>query len=65
MAQGTAPAQSGVKMTIRVYRVDRHGIVSEDRGTVAVAGGDEPQAPATLRFPPCSCPRCRAGQPAR
>ncbi|MFF6980479.1 DUF6415 family natural product biosynthesis protein [Streptomyces sp. NPDC008343] len=46
------------RMTIRVYRMDRHGTVTEDRGIVSVLPGDEPP-PATSALPPCACQRCR------
>ncbi|MEV6997522.1 DUF6415 family natural product biosynthesis protein [Streptomyces sp. NPDC093982] len=44
-------------MTIRVYRMDRYGTVTEDRGTVSVLPGDEPP-PVTSALPPCACRRC-------
>jgi hypothetical protein len=63
MTNTTAPPQSRVKMSIRVYRVDRHGSVTEDRGTVTtISYGEEPPLPTMAVKPPCKCPRCRAGQ---
>ncbi|MGW5610135.1 hypothetical protein ACWEWI_29425 [Streptomyces sp. NPDC003753] len=60
MTNTTVPARSRVKMRIRVYRVDRHGTVTRDRGTVAaIHAGEETTSPLN---PPCSCSRCRAGQ---
>ncbi|MFG3164447.1 DUF6415 family natural product biosynthesis protein [Streptomyces sp. NPDC048232] len=56
--RASASAEPGARMTIRVYRVNRYGTVTEDRGTVSVLTGDGPP-PATSAFPPCSCSRCR------
>lgn len=54
--QATASVKPRAKMTIRVYRVDRHGTVTQDRGTVvSLPHGYEP----ALNI--CSCPSCRAG----
>lgn len=50
-------------MTIRVYRMDRYGTVTEDGGTVRVLPGDGPP-PATSALPPCACRRCRGQQTA-
>ncbi|MET9964448.1 DUF6415 family natural product biosynthesis protein [Streptomyces sp. NPDC006356] len=44
-------------MTIRVYRMDREGTVTEDRGTVSILPAKEP--PPTSVLPPCTCWRCR------
>lgn len=57
----TAPTEPGTKMTIRVYTVDRHGLVTEDRGTVSIVAGEGP-LPESNGFPPCTCRRCRAGR---
>lgn len=58
----TAPPKRGVKMTIEVYTVTRGGKVVRDRGTVVtVRHGKEP-IPVGCAWPPCKCPRCRAGQ---
>ncbi|MFE7441729.1 DUF6415 family natural product biosynthesis protein [Streptomyces chartreusis] len=51
-------------MTIRVYRMDRYGTVTEDSGTVRVLPGDEPP-PTTSALPPCACPRCRGPRTGR
>jgi hypothetical protein len=61
MTNAAAPRKPGVKMTIRVYTVDRHGSVTEDRGTVDILHGQEP-LPRMSMDPPCECPRCRAGR---
>ncbi|MGW7529671.1 hypothetical protein [Streptomyces sp. NPDC054783] len=52
-------------MTMRVYTVNRYGSITQDRGTVTVAFGNRP-LPVGIEtaFPPCACPRCRAGQTA-
>ncbi|MGP4010514.1 hypothetical protein [Streptomyces sp. 4N124] len=55
MTNTKAPAEPGVKMTIRVYTVDRHGSVTEDRGTVSILHGQEPLPQISLD-PPCMCP---------
>lgn len=62
--KATAREERGSKMTLRVYRVDAHGAVVEDRGTVSVADPTGP-LPPSQGFPPCACPRHRderAGQ---
>ncbi|MEU3839036.1 DUF6415 family natural product biosynthesis protein [Streptomyces sp. NPDC028635] len=59
--QATSPNDPGVKMTLRVYRVDRYGTVIQDRGTVKVVTTDEP-LPLSTAYPPCGCPTCRAGR---
>ncbi|MFD3377607.1 MULTISPECIES: hypothetical protein [unclassified Streptomyces] len=61
MAKGTTPRrerESGAKMTIRVYSVNRGGAITEDRGTLSVMAGQEPE-PTMGIFPPCNCPRHR------
>ncbi|CAL9539023.1 hypothetical protein SUDANB70_04222 [Streptomyces sp. enrichment culture] len=55
----TAPAKRGVRMTIQVLRVDRHGRVLEDRGTVVSVGTGETPPPTSCAWPPCRCPRHR------
>ena len=47
------------RLTLRVYRVDRHGRVREDRGVVDV----EPVAvpPPSDAWPACACRRCVGG----
>jgi hypothetical protein len=63
MRNATAPGKPGVKMTIHVYTMDRHGTRTEDRGTVDIPHSSEP-LPLMSMNPPCRCPRCRAGQAA-
>ncbi|GHB80262.1 hypothetical protein GCM10010377_82660 [Streptomyces viridiviolaceus] len=48
-------------MTLRVYRVNADGAVTEVRGTLNVKGTETP-LPLTDQYPPCTCPRHRAGQ---
>ena len=60
MTNTTAPARPGVKMTIRVYQVDRYGTITQDRGTVTAVRHGEDRLPRVNGFPACSCPRCRA-----
>ncbi len=66
MANATCPPQDDpptAKMTIRVYRVNRHGAVTQEHGTVSVPPLEGPP-PLTSAFPSCECPNCRAGEPA-
>lgn len=60
--QATAPPASRPQggMTIRVYTVDRHGTVTDDRGTRIVSPCCTPP-PVQLgtKYPPCECPRHR------
>jgi hypothetical protein len=52
---------SRAKMTIRVYTVNRAGVVSKPRATVTVPY-DDTSAPPLMGLgplPPCACPRCR------
>ncbi|MFI8093891.1 hypothetical protein ACIF9R_37245 [Streptomyces sp. NPDC086080] len=58
----TALPKPGVKMTIDVYTVNQHGEVIEDRGTVVTMGSGKGLMPTGCAWPPCACPRCRAGQ---
>lgn len=64
MKHGTAPARDQrpplTYMTIRVYQVDRYGTITADRGKVLVPPAQELEA--STAFPPCECPRHRAGQ---
>ncbi|MEV5934626.1 hypothetical protein ACIQCD_23010 [Streptomyces sp. NPDC093250] len=57
----TARRKLGVKMTIEVFTVNQCGRVIEDRGTVCVTNGRGP-IPLGHNWPPCACPRHRAGQ---
>lgn len=63
MANATTPRRTGVKMTLRVYTVDRYGMVTEDRGTLDILHGREP-LPLMSVDPPRACPRHRAEQQA-
>jgi hypothetical protein len=66
MPNATCPSQEYppvAKMTIRVYRVNRFGALTEDRGTVSVLPIEGP-LPFTSAFPPCACPHCRVGEAA-
>ncbi|MEV4033381.1 hypothetical protein [Streptomyces umbrinus] len=61
MTKATSPtgeSEPGAKMTIRVYAVSRAGQITEDRGTLSVMAGEEPE-PTMGVFPPCDCPRHR------
>ncbi|GHH04702.1 hypothetical protein [Streptomyces lanatus] len=65
MTNATAPRDPGVKMTLRVYTVDRYGAVTEERGTVGILRDTEPQPlPQMSPNPPCACACCRAERPA-
>ncbi|MET9158307.1 hypothetical protein ABZX56_11315 [Streptomyces parvulus] len=59
MRNATAPRKPGVKMTLHVYRVNQHGAVTEDCGTVNVKDGKTPP-PLRDAYPPCGCARHRA-----
>jgi hypothetical protein len=50
-------------MTIRVYTVNRHGAVTEERGSVYVPPSDQPP-PLSTAFPACGCPGCRKSRAA-
>jgi len=67
MAKATSPSgesEAGAKMTIRVYAVSRAGQITEDRGTVSVMAGQEPEP--TMGFSPrCDCPIHRGQRIAR
>ena len=61
MAKTTTPSgerEPGAKMTIRVYAVSRAGQITEDRGTLSVMAGQEPESTMGI-FPTCACPRHR------
>ncbi|MFJ3302177.1 DUF6415 family natural product biosynthesis protein [Streptomyces sp. NPDC086549] len=52
MTNGTATEQDrppGIKMTMRVYRVNREGSITEDRGTVNIPHGWEPYGPVDIK----------------
>lgn len=51
------PIVTGARMTIRIYRVDRAGLITEDRGVTYDGVGTE--ALHTGQWPPCQCPRHR------
>ncbi|MER5222142.1 hypothetical protein [Streptomyces flaveus] len=51
------------RLTLRVYKLNTQGAVTEDRGTVEIlADGRTDPVPLTWAFPPCECPRCRTGE---
>lgn len=58
--KATAP-EPGVKMRLRVYSVNRAGIITEDRGSLDVLPETGPP-PLSTAFPPCACPRCVAAR---
>ncbi|QOV36945.1 hypothetical protein IM697_00230 [Streptomyces ferrugineus] len=58
MTNATTSRDPGFKMTLRVYTVDRYGAVTEERGTVGILYGTEPQ-PLMPPTQPCACPSCR------
>ncbi|MBQ0825596.1 hypothetical protein [Streptomyces tagetis] len=63
MTNRTALTRSAdVRMTIRVYTVDRHGAVTGERATVDVTTDRETPPPFGGTYPPCGCPRHRAGK---
>ncbi|MGW4103572.1 hypothetical protein [Streptomyces sp. NPDC004976] len=64
MTNSTEPASHRVKMTLHVYTVNQDCAVVEDRGTVDVPAIREPLPPMGYLYPPCACPRCRAGEAA-
>ncbi|GGJ56559.1 hypothetical protein GCM10010121_079020 [Streptomyces brasiliensis] len=64
MTNATAPRKPSVKMTIRVYRVDRYGLISEDRGTVACTDHGRQALPQVNAYPRCESPRCTPGKAA-
>lgn len=48
------------RLTLRVYKVDAEGAVTEDRGRLEiVAGGRAEPLPPTPAYPPCACRRCK------
>ncbi|MFI2432002.1 hypothetical protein [Streptomyces sp. NPDC018693] len=62
-ATAPPPARTpGSGMTIRVYTVDRYGTVTTDRGTRTVpCEADAFPELMNTQYPPCACPRHRAG----
>jgi hypothetical protein len=49
------------RLTLRVYKIDTEGKVTDDRGEVEIlSGGPDEPMPYTSAYPPCACPRCRA-----
>ncbi|SHI21216.1 hypothetical protein SAMN05444521_5462 [Streptomyces sp. 3214.6] len=62
MTNGTArPSQRlrGGGMTIRVYTVDCHGQITDDRGTCTQHRGSKPLPMVQDNaFPACVCPKC-------
>ncbi|MFJ2004833.1 hypothetical protein [Streptomyces chartreusis] len=64
MTNATAPGLPGDTMTIRVYTVNREGLITADSGTREV----QPLAElpdVSLGYPLCGCATCRAGRAAR
>lgn len=49
------------RMTMRVYTVNRNGTITTDRGKVCVMVGEKTAPMMSSVFPPCECPRHRAG----
>ncbi len=61
MTNATSPPPDDpppAKMTITVYRVNRHGAVTQECGMVSVPPLEGPP-PFSSAFPPCQCPKCR------
>ncbi|MEU6380017.1 hypothetical protein [Streptomyces sp. NPDC046909] len=53
------PAHRRSRLTLRIYRLDAEGTVTEDRGRLEfIAGGRAEPVPWTSAYPPCACPRC-------
>jgi hypothetical protein len=51
------------RLTLRVYKIDAKGAVTEDRGKVEIlAGGRAEPVPCTSAYPLCACPRCTASR---
>ncbi len=49
------------RLTLRVYKIDTEGTVTEGRSKVEIlAGGRTEPVPCTSAFPPRACPRCGA-----
>jgi hypothetical protein len=58
----TTPRRS--RLTLRVYKVDADGAVTDDRGQIEIlTGGSADPVPRTSAYPPCGCRRCRARRP--
>jgi DNA-directed RNA polymerase subunit RPC12/RpoP len=54
------PVRRRSRLTLRVYKVDAQGAVTEDQGRVEIlTGGRADPLPHTSAYPPCRCPRCR------
>ena len=62
MTNTTALPEPRFKMTMRVYRVDRYGSVTEGRGTVSVLNGMRHLPPVDVN-PLGYCPSHRSGKP--
>ncbi|WP_151479353.1 hypothetical protein [Streptomyces albicerus] len=57
------PSPRRSRLTLRVYKVDADGAVTEDRGEVKVlTGGRAEPLPHMSAYPPCECPGCRPPQ---
>jgi hypothetical protein len=48
------------RMTLRVYRVDRHRTCVTEVSSCKVWAQDRPPEFNPIGFPPCACPQCRA-----
>jgi hypothetical protein len=58
---GERPHRHRSRLTLRIYKIDTTGRVTDDRGEVEIlAGGPNEPVPQTSADPPCTCPRCRA-----
>ncbi|MFC4464971.1 hypothetical protein ACFPH6_10520 [Streptomyces xiangluensis] len=54
------------RLTLRVYKINAQGAVTEDRGKVEVLTvGRAGAVPLTWAFPPCKCPHCRTRERSR
>jgi hypothetical protein len=54
------PTRHRSRLTLRIYKVNAQGTVTEDRGKVEVlTGGRADPLPRTSAYPPCGCPGCR------
>lgn len=57
------PTHRRSRLTLRVYKIDAEGTVTDDRGNVEIlADGRTDPVPFMSAYPPCACPRCRTPQ---
>ncbi|MEU9338756.1 hypothetical protein AB0D49_37345 [Streptomyces sp. NPDC048290] len=61
MNAGTPPAPGASQLTIETYRVRADGERVDRTPQLVYRPGQPPLGIGTLRWPPCRCPRCRAG----